>query len=251
MSGVEVAGLVLGTLPLLIEAIKAYADGVSTVERYLKYEVPLRNLHRALGAEYVIYQNTCEELLNGLVENNDERTALLEQPGGPGWRKPALERKLNQRLSRAYTAYVETMEDMEFAVSEIKKLLKLGSDGKVQLKASNKFRKEYHRLKFSLKKSEYDELLSQIQQRNARLRTLTQQTLTLEPSRLKRQLPDFDLIRDYAASVYKNICASLKSQNYQLHTVRHGQWRQLMYGLYRKSLLSQANNKFLPPARNQ
>ncbi|KAL0265342.1 hypothetical protein SLS55_001307 [Diplodia seriata] len=210
MSGIEVAGLVLGALPLIIHAITVYADGVSTVERYFKYEIPLRNLHRALEAEYVIYQNTCEELLNGIVEGNEQRAALLDKPGGPDWAKPALEERLKQRLSRAYTAYIGTMESMKDTISGIEALLKLDKTGKVQLHPSSKFRKEYHRLRFSLKKSEYDGLVSQIQQLNTRLRTLTQQTLALETSRSKHQIPDLDLIRNYATAAYNVICAGLK-----------------------------------------
>ncbi|OMP81792.1 hypothetical protein BK809_0006100 [Diplodia seriata] len=133
MSGIEVAGLVLGALPLIIHAITVYADGVSTVERYFKYEIPLRNLHRALEAEYVIYQNTCEELLNGIVEGNEQRAALLDKPGGPDWAKPALEERLKQRLSRAYTAYIGTMKSMKDTVSGIEALLKLDKTGKVRI----------------------------------------------------------------------------------------------------------------------
>ncbi|OJD33126.1 uncharacterized protein BKCO1_3300010 [Diplodia corticola] len=210
MSGIEVAGLVLGALPLIIHAITVYADGVSTVERYFKYEIPLRSLHRSLEAEFVIYQNTCEELLNGIVKDNEERAALLNNPGGPDWKKAVLEEKLKDRLSRSYMAYVGAMEDMKDAMLDMKKLLKLDKSGKVQLHPSSKFRKEYHRLRFSLKKSEYDGLVAKVQQLNATLRTLTQQTLALEPTRSKRQIPEFDTIRNYAAAVYNLICAGLK-----------------------------------------
>lgn len=132
MSGIEVAGLALGALPLIIQAIKVYAGGVSTVERYFKYEIPLRDLHRAVEAEYVIYQNTCEELLNSVVEDNEDRAALLDQPGGPGWKRPELEAALRERLSRSYPAYIGTMESMMRIVSEIKRLLKLDKAGKVR-----------------------------------------------------------------------------------------------------------------------
>ncbi|KAF4546677.1 uncharacterized protein LTHEOB_3985 [Lasiodiplodia theobromae] len=204
MSGIEVAGLALGALPLIIQAIKVYADGVSTVERYFKYEIPLRDLHRAVEAEYVIYQNTCEELLNSVVGDNEDRAALLDQPGGPGWKRPELEATLKERLSRSYPAYIGTMDSMMRIVSEIKRLLKLDKAGKLQLNNSSKFRKEYHRLRFSLKKSEYDGLVSQMQQLNATLRTLTQQALVLESTRSRRQPPDFDLIRAYTAHYHSN-----------------------------------------------
>lgn len=136
MSGVEVAGLVLAVLPVLVEAIKFYAEGVSTVERYFKYRVPLQSVLRALQNEKVIYLNTCETLLNGLVDNNEEREALLKDPGGPAWKNSELETRLKQRLSGGYGCYLDTMGDMQKAIENIKDLVKLDPDGKVPLPGS-------------------------------------------------------------------------------------------------------------------
>lgn len=129
--GIEVAGLVLGALPLVVEVLKAYTDGISTMGRYLRYKIPLKRLSTELGTEYVVYQNTCERLLDGLFDNNEEREALLREPGGPAWKNPILERELERRLLKGYEPFVNTMNEIDLAVSEIMKLLKFGPDGHV------------------------------------------------------------------------------------------------------------------------
>ncbi|KAB2576462.1 hypothetical protein DBV05_g4978 [Lasiodiplodia theobromae] len=131
MSGIEVAGLVLGALPLIVEALKAYSNGISTIGTYLRYELPLKTLHMDLSVEYTLYQNACERLLEGLVDDNDEREALLQEPGGRAWRNPDLERKLQQRLSKTYSIFNDIMQEIHLAVLKIKELLRFDSDGKV------------------------------------------------------------------------------------------------------------------------
>jgi hypothetical protein len=126
----EVAGLVLAAIPILIEGIKAYSKGVSTVTVFLRYQIPLEDLAQVLGAEETIYRNICNQLLQGLVDNK-RKAELLQNPGGNAWRDPELQAGLEERLSTSYDAFNRTVKSMEAAMEEIKKLLKLNSKGKV------------------------------------------------------------------------------------------------------------------------
>jgi len=126
----EVAGLVLAAIPILIEGIKAYSKGVSTVTVFLRYQIPLEDLAQVLGAEQTIYRNICNQLLQGLVDNK-RKAELLQNPGGNAWRDPELQAGLEERLSTSYDAFNRTVKSMGAAMEEIKKLLKLNSKGKV------------------------------------------------------------------------------------------------------------------------
>lgn len=132
MSGIEVAGLVLGALPLIVEVLKAYSNGASTIRRYIRFQRPLKSLSTELSIEHVLYQRSCERLLDGLVDDNNEREALLKKPGGPAWKNPELETKLQQRLSKGCSVFVDAINEVEFAVTEIMKLLKFSPDGPVR-----------------------------------------------------------------------------------------------------------------------
>src|SRR4051794_4057127 len=67
MSGFEVAGVVLGSLPLVISALEHYRDGLRSIQRWRKYERELQSLVRNLETERAKLQNVCEKLLVGLV----------------------------------------------------------------------------------------------------------------------------------------------------------------------------------------
>lgn len=67
MSGFEVTGVVLGSLPLIISAIEYYADLVQTVKRAIKYKTELKNLKRDLDAESTVFLDTLEHILDGLI----------------------------------------------------------------------------------------------------------------------------------------------------------------------------------------
>lgn len=74
MSGIEAVGLVLGAIPLAAKAFKVYAESVSTVGRYRKYKHILRDLYQEIDSERIEYLNTCELLLDGIVDDNAQKT---------------------------------------------------------------------------------------------------------------------------------------------------------------------------------
>lgn len=132
MSGIEAVGLVLGALPLIIEAIKSYSDGAITIRDYFKYEKPLADLFDQLSTEKTLFESVCDELLDGLIEDDKWKASLLQNPGGDGWNDPQLEDKLKSRLIGSfYDEYLKSMEKTKEAVAELEKLLKLGPDHKV------------------------------------------------------------------------------------------------------------------------
>jgi hypothetical protein len=238
MSGIETAGIVLGAIPLVISALEHYAEGISTIHKWWRYKRELASLKRILDAEYVRYLNTCEELLSGIVPDATLAT-LLDFPGGPGWQDPDIERKLHSRLRTSFTSYLNTVTDMNDIMEILKSKLELDPNGKVSFASGilicasrlsahtsswqlrwndvDKFRREYKRIKFSLTKSSYEELMKRIEKDNDTLANLTGQSLRLEPTRLRRsnRTTDFDRIRSQADSLYrvlkKNWCCSCQT----------------------------------------
>lgn len=132
MSGVEAAGFVLAAIPLVISALEHYAEGVETIQKWWRYQKELSSLRRVLGAEYDRFLNTCEELLAGIVPDA-ALAALLDDPGGTGWKDPDIERKLKARLRKSFNSYLETVTDLNEVVNILKEKLELGDDGKVSL----------------------------------------------------------------------------------------------------------------------
>jgi hypothetical protein len=130
MSGLEITGVVLGLIPLVIAALDQYADGIRTIKRALKYKTELGNLVHELKAESIIYQDTCEWILDGMVSSM-ELEMLVKDPGGPLWSNDKLDKQLKERLGRSYEVYKTTVIDMNDAVREFMAKLDLDDQGNV------------------------------------------------------------------------------------------------------------------------
>lgn len=126
MSGLEVAGVVLGALPLVISALEHYAKGVEGVIRYCRYKIELQTLANAVKTQKVIFSDTLEQLLTGIVRI-DEMTAFMANPAA----QPEIDLRLKKRLRNGYEVYFANVRGMDTALSAMMDKLKLGVDGKV------------------------------------------------------------------------------------------------------------------------
>ena len=79
MSGFEVAGVVLGTLPLVIKAVKAY---IGFIKDWGKAVSELKSINRQLTTERSKLYNVCDQLLNNVVPQKDIEP-MLQDPFGP------------------------------------------------------------------------------------------------------------------------------------------------------------------------
>jgi hypothetical protein len=130
MSGFEVVGVVLGTLPLVVSALENYANGVRTIRRLLQYKWEIKTLSTILEAEEVRFRNTCEVLIDG-IDRAGEMEQLLKNPGGPLWKQGMLGERLETRLSTSYNVFFKCIQDMNDALEMFKNRLGLDASGKV------------------------------------------------------------------------------------------------------------------------
>ncbi len=131
MSGVEVAGIVLGVLPLVISALEHYADGINTAKRFWRYKSEIRSLILQINTERSIFINTIEQLLTGVVETK-QLAELISCPAGQVWREAGVEENLKNRLRGAYEIYLENVRSMEKALRVMMQKLALDANGKVR-----------------------------------------------------------------------------------------------------------------------
>lgn len=81
MSGLEVTGIVLSSIPLLIIALEKYTEGLFTLHRWRKYKRELQSLIRNLETKRIKLQNFCEKLPLDLVPHYNIE-ALIDNPTG-------------------------------------------------------------------------------------------------------------------------------------------------------------------------
>lgn len=99
----------------------------------IKYEYVVKEYIRALNVARCRLRNTCEKLLNGLVED-DELALLLDLTSldGGAWKRPDLDRKLQERLDQSYDGYMETVAHLAQTMFAFAK--KMGLDSKFRVR---------------------------------------------------------------------------------------------------------------------
>jgi hypothetical protein len=131
VTGVETAGLVLGSIPLILAGLEFYAKGIAVSKRYFKHREQFQNLIRELRTENAICTNSINLLLVGVVKQRD-MAAFLEDPRGDRWKEAEFDQGLKQRLGTSYDCYMETIDELRKTTEIFKQRLKLNSLGKVR-----------------------------------------------------------------------------------------------------------------------
>jgi hypothetical protein len=132
ITGVEIAGLVLGAFPLIISALEHYKEGFETLQDWWRFRAEFVGFIHEIGRQSVLFSENLEELLRPLVVSDAEMDALLQDPGGRAWNDPDIEIRLQERLPQSYGWYQCTIDDMNTIMEKLK--AKLGiQKGQVRL----------------------------------------------------------------------------------------------------------------------
>jgi hypothetical protein len=121
MTGFEIAGVVLGAFPLLIEGLKFYIAEAGTVRTLWRPKRALHRLATQVRMESAYLRNTVENLLQDLIDESQ----LSELRDGRGWDDDLVKGKLQKRLGKPYLvdSFVEVMglmdEDLKFLIRKL------------------------------------------------------------------------------------------------------------------------------------
>lgn len=123
----EALGLVLGVIPVAIQALNTYQTVLASIKNVKR---DLAFMIRDLKTEQQILQNTCENLLKGIVPDS-ALDRMIEEPFGPDWK--VYDNEVRLRLWRSSTVFQERLEEMRQAALELQRKLAIDGSGKVGL----------------------------------------------------------------------------------------------------------------------
>ncbi|KAF8249178.1 hypothetical protein K440DRAFT_622544 [Wilcoxina mikolae CBS 423.85] len=218
MTGFEVVGVVLGSIPLLISALEHYSEGLSTMNDMREYESVFENLLTAFNTGLAIYRNSCEELLSPLLLPDNKFNDLLENRSD-AWEDSELEMSLKERLGRDYQTYKHAVGRLDKKIILFGKKLKLGKDMRppwimendtVDEKIRNKFFNSFWtRISGGFNSDKYAKLLDEILGDIDQINKLTEGAIQNESLRreIKRQANDtyWISLRDHAKRLYQSL----------------------------------------------
>ncbi|KAF8417840.1 hypothetical protein EV426DRAFT_706577 [Tirmania nivea] len=175
VTGAETAGIVLGAFPLVIEGLKVYIKGVSTMRDMKRYEFILGQFKRDIEMESTHFEDTCYQLLQHMALPEDVTLdKLMANPGGNLWKTEELQHALLRRLRPGSAMqFMRAAEELKCIMYTLGEKFPSKSpdfcDEKAHRKAMRKFQKM---LDVAFGKDYRQEKLTRIRQLNKDLRLL-------------------------------------------------------------------------------
>ncbi|KAF2865617.1 hypothetical protein BDV95DRAFT_612491 [Massariosphaeria phaeospora] len=197
MAGLEVAGVVLGSIPLVISALEHYGEGVAVMKNMRDFEYVFDDIQTQFAASVGIYVNSCYQLLGPLNLPDEQMNELLDERNIRAWSEPKLQSGVQARLGPNTKVYISLMAKLNKRIRLFCKKLKLdddlkppwlGSDGSIDEKARRKFFKStWTKIKGGFDAAKYATLLEGIDRDIDKISKLTSGGLQLEPLRAERK----------------------------------------------------------------
>ncbi|KAL8656991.1 MAG: hypothetical protein Q9226_002362 [Calogaya cf. arnoldii] len=217
MSGVEVAGITLAVFPIVLKGLCQMMEGIETIKRWKKYKRELEKYAARMENAHICFRSTLFLLLNDIVLSDLDFDLMIAEPLGPLWKKPEYEDSLRSRLDQSYNLYLKTIKSLADDVEKMRNKLGIDASGTVaspevltlavQWDNYSVLEREMEKIKMTLRKRIYKELLDDIDRANKDLQEHTQQGIALEPMKRKRRskwpITELKLIRKHAASLYQ------------------------------------------------
>jgi hypothetical protein len=119
MSGIEVAGLLLGIFPLIITGLEHYRETASVLGVFWKIRRKYLVWMHSVNICKLAFENNLEELLLPLIADDDQLKLLIADPQGPEWQNPQLEQCLRERLPKSYDLYLESISHIKETMDQL------------------------------------------------------------------------------------------------------------------------------------
>lgn len=120
VTGVETAGLVLASFPLVVSGIDAYRNGLKPLRRWWKYRTQVLNLYNAVTSQQLLFKNNIERLLDPIVTSDAQMQMLLNCPNMANSEWHNLTENLKRRLASSYRPYLDTVLRISKTLEKLK-----------------------------------------------------------------------------------------------------------------------------------
>ncbi|WKT46771.1 hypothetical protein QSH57_011645 [Fusarium oxysporum f. sp. vasinfectum] len=219
MSGFEVAGIVLGSIPIVVSALQCYMNGLGTLQNFRSCKRILKSLILTLKTEHVNLQNICEKLLIGIAPQT-QIEEMIRDPFGDLWREEEIFNRLRLRLWSSLQVFDDRVQDMREAIEEMMEKLSIGTDGNTDWTESSSIKKQFKRATFILQKSNHEEAITRIRDGVSALQRLAVLNTDLESQRKSRSQGRLNrLVNSMLNGIYHALRSTMTCKCSGLHDV--------------------------------
>ncbi|KAK0645391.1 hypothetical protein B0T16DRAFT_139624 [Cercophora newfieldiana] len=226
MSGFEIAGVVLGSIPLLISGLEHYRDGVETMDNMIQYVAVVDDILVTVSTSLAIYRQSFEALVQRLMLPENVLDEIWHNRDSKVWKDKSLDDKLKEEFKSPaeYETYRAAVRRLEKRIAKLKSKLELNEDfqppwmvnGNADADLLGKFfnwgQKLRRAMKTGFNSGKYIELANDIEADINRIKTLTEGTRTLEPIRAERRAKEIAKQWLYVRSRAEKLFTALSSR---------------------------------------
>ena len=129
-TGIDAAGIILASFPLIISALEHYQEGFQPIKEWIRFRGEFATFLNAVVRQKIFFRQNIEELLSPIVSSEYEMSLLLDYPGGSAWADTSLNQRLRQRLPGRYEyeSYTTTVSYILEVLHKLKAKLKISDD---------------------------------------------------------------------------------------------------------------------------
>lgn len=128
MSGIEIAGLVLGAFPVALELLKKYKEIGQEYHFWREIRKEFRKCEQDLRYHRLQFQSNLKLLLLPLAIDKQRIEMVLSEPDSDVWSDQDMAQQLERRLGDSFELYMDTVERMNQTMKEMEAALALNSD---------------------------------------------------------------------------------------------------------------------------
>lgn len=210
MSGIEVAGLVFGVVPIFFEILKSYGWAGKKLDTFKRHHDVVREIQLDFRLEERTFRTECHLLLASVVDDKEELLSVLQHPDDGPWDRDDVKR-VNEGLQRLMgddfaiceEIVVKIRDLLRNTTADLARLDSLSDTGRVRSllsesscrhclpfihfqpndSSSTAIQDLRHAFKVSTKESGYRKTLQNLNLWNAKFRSLRKQKCTVQNPR--------------------------------------------------------------------
>lgn len=111
MSGIEIAGLILGAFPLLIAALEKHKEAAVALGDWWKIRQIYQECIRLINCERTLFDQNLRGLLGPVLYDHSTLDELVTDPFGEQWRSESLAASLEDLLPTSHEIYIGIIKD--------------------------------------------------------------------------------------------------------------------------------------------
>ena len=125
MSGIEIAGLVLGSFPILLNCLDYYREGFEPLEEWWDFRTSFIAFIDDIRHQMMRYNGNMVRLLDPIITDSNSLNFLLMDAYDPRWTDGSLDSLLEHRLAGEHGRFIRVIERMDEIMQSLKKLLQV------------------------------------------------------------------------------------------------------------------------------